>query len=633
MEVKIYEREHNEQKGIQNWQDLMTEEEYQCGEYYLERFRMRQMEMSENKVTWDRIEELAACQRQPDANDPHYPNSFIAILTPVIEGQVASIIEGNIEITHVTDNPAHQKYMVQYDAASAYARRKNRFLEYFKDYTRQYDKLGNSIITVSWDKGYSKKKGKPNGYPKLTVCPLLSVVIDGRVKDAKEIQDAEYIIHEIGFQTIGWARDTFGDEKADALAVGYNRYEGEKPDVSVDDNYTFTLLHVWTRANKQKNLQLIQMDANGFILDESDPSEPYYDYVDNEYPFFFSRMIPITGQLYGYGDGALLKGIQEQQNNLADEVEIACRFNAQPKIIVDPRAHMSADEYNSNPADIGYCNNPDENIKIITGPGINPVVQQTMLDNETRAQRITRFNDIMTGNQQGVSATATQINSQLMQGSVGINDKKSDISRAMEWADRYSLKLCMQYWDKPFWSTMGHNYQTFVDMKDMIKAPSAVPVSNNVLGKVGKGMKDFMGRLVNPRLKSDLAKDADDNLILTDIDWDTQVFIGKGIAKGKTDLFNILMGLAGVILMNQDGTRRMAITPKRWIELMEQTLGMKLSAEDEEQIMDGMQFDQAAITGLNPIGQNDTIQKPQQTPDNLMSTVPKVAGNDNRRLV
>jgi hypothetical protein len=524
--------------------------------------------------------------------------------------------------------------MVQYDAASAYARRKNRFLEYFKDYTRQYDKLGNAIITVSWDKGYSKKKGKPAGYPRLTVCPLLSVVIDGRVKDAKEIQDAEYIIHEIGFQTIGWARDTFGDEKADALAVGYNRYEGEKPDVSVDDNYTFTLLHVWTRANKQKNLQLIQMDANGFILDESDPSKPYYDYVDNEYPFFFSRMIPITGQLYGYGDGALLKGIQEQQNNLADEVEIACRFNAQPKIIVDPRAHMSADEYNSNPADIGYCNNPDENIKIITGPGINPVVQQTMLDNETRAQRITRFNDIMTGNQQGVSATATQINSQLMQGSVGINDKKSDIARAMEWADRYSLKLCMQYWDKPFWSTMGHNYQTFVDMKDMIKAPSAVPVSNNVLGKVGKGMKDFMGRLVNPRLKSDLAKDAEDNLILTDIDWDTQVFIGKGIAKGKTDLFNILMGLAGVVLLNPDGTtKRMAITPKRWIELMEQTLGMKLSAEDEEQIMDGMQFDQAAITGLNPIGQNDTIQKPQQTPDNLMSTVPKVAGNDNRRLV
>jgi len=77
----------------------------------------------------------------------------------------------------------------------------------------------------------------------------------------------------------------------------------------------------------------------------------------------------------------------------------------------------------------------------------------------------------------------------------------------------------------------------------------------------------------------------------------------------------------------------MAITPKRWIELMEQTLGMKLSAEDEEQDMNGLQFDQNAITGLNPIGQNDTIQKPQQTPDNLMSTVPKVAGNDNRRLV
>ena len=609
----------------------MSEEQYKRGLYYNTLYHTRQAEISENKELWDRIEELCACQRTPDADDPDYPNNFVAILTPAIEGQVASIIEGDIEFTHVTDNPAHTQYMVQYDAASEYARRKNKFLDYFKDFTRQYDKLGNAIITPSWEKGFSVVQGKPVGFPKLTVCPLLSVMIDGRIKDAKDLQYAEYIIHEIGFQTLQWAREEYGDEKADALSLGYNRYDGENPDQSLDDSLSFTLLHVWTRSNPKKNLQLIEMDANGFVLRESDPEKPYYKYVENEYPFFFSRMIPITGQLYGYGDGALIKGIQELQNNLADEVELACRFAAQPKLFVDPRAHMGADEYNSNPAEVGVCVDPTNNLKIIQGAGINPIVTQTMQENEMRAQRITRFNDIMTGNQQGVSATATQINSQMMQGSVGINDKKSDIARAMEWVDRYCLKLCLEYWDKPFWSTMGHNYQKFIDMKEMLKAPSAIPVPSSILEKAKKGIT---GMFRKSRIKEDIARDAEGNIIYADIDWTTKVFIGKGIARGKTDMYNILQGLAATLLTNPDGTRKMAITPKRWIELMEQTLGMKLTAEGEEdQDLEGEQFDPASITGQNPVGNNDVIQKPQQVPDNLMSTMPQFAGGDNRKAI
>jgi hypothetical protein len=116
------------------------------------------------------------------------------------------------------------------------------------------------------------------------------------------------------------------------------------------------------------------------------------------------------------------------------------------------------------------------------------------------------------------------------------------------------------------------------------------------------------------------------------------VFIGKGIARGKTDLYNILQGLAGTLLLNADGTQRGAITPKRWIELMEETLGMKLTSSEEE--MEAMQppieqaqFDQSALTGLNPVGNNDVVQKPQQTPEGLMNNVPQMPGGDSRGLV
>jgi hypothetical protein len=637
MEVKIWPEIQNEDSGVGRWKQHQTPEEYRTGQYYNNLYLTRQGEIMQNKETWDRLIELCACQRAAVDDDDDYPNNFIALITPCVEGQVASIIEGDIEFTHRTDNPAHTGYMTQYDAASEYARRKNHFIEHFKDYTRQYDLLGNSCITPSWETGFSKVKGKPAGFPRLTVCPLLSVLVDGRIKDVKDLQYAEYIIHEIGFQTLSWARREYGDEKADALCRGYNRYDGENPDQSYDDQFSFTLLHIWTRNNEQNNLQLIEMDSQGFVLRISDPSKPYYKYVDNEYPFFFSRMVPVVGQFYGYGDGVILKGQQETLNNLMDEVELAARFSAQSKIIVDPRAKMGLEQLTSNPADIATCLNPRENIMVLTPTGLNPIVIQMIQAIRSMAPETTRFAPIMTGNQSGVSATATQINSQMMQGQVGINDKKSDIARAMEWVDRYCLKLCMEYWDKPFWSTLGYNYTnnaTFVDPKDMLKAPSAVPVTTATMEKTQK-KPGFLTRMFGKsRVKNDLARDSAGELIYTDIDFDTKVYIGRGIARGKTDMYNILQGLAGTVLRNAQGQPIGVITPERWIELMEETLGMKLRTESEEQPdLSQTSFDQSALTGMNPIGNNNVIQKPQQTPEGLMQNVPQQPSGDSRKTV
>ena len=645
MEIKIYPEVQNDQSGkgkIVNWQDLMSEEDFRIGKYYNNLYLTRQAEIMENKEYWDELNDLYACYREAFSDDDDYPNNFFPIITPCVEGQVASIIEGGIEFSHATSNPAHTQYMVQYDAASEFARRQNRYMDHFKDFTRKYDLYGTACITPSWEKRFAVVKGKPVGFPRLMVCPLLSVIVDGRIKDVKDVQYAEYIIHEIGFQTLQWAREEYknepnGDELVNNLTLGYNRYEGKNPDQSVDDSYSFTLLHVWTRSNEQHNLQLIEMDSNGFVLRKSDPSEPYYKYTENEYPFYFSRMMPVDGEFYGHGDGTLLKKLQEGLNNLVDEMELACRFSAQPKIIVDPKAKMALDQLTSNPADIAIATNPRENIMILQAAGINPVVIQMIQLIRSFAPEATRFAQIMTGNQQGVSATATQINSQMMQGQVGINDKKSDIARAMEWTDRYCLKLCMQYWTKPFWSTLGHDFasnNTYVDPKGMLKAPSAIPVTAGVLEKTNRKFGFLGGLFGRGKVKEDLARGEDNELIYTDIDFDTNVYIGRGISKDKTSMHNILMSLAGVLLRNAQGQPVGVISPKRWIELEEQALGMKLTSEEDDQPeLENTTFDQAALTGMNPISGNGTLQRPQYTPpENLQSTVPTVAGGDNRKL-
>jgi len=629
MSTLVYEEVQEEQVSSGDWKGLVTDAQYERGQYYSDLYNTRSGEISRNKNLWDRLVELYACQRLPDERDPDYPNNFIPLLTPTVEGQVASIIEADIEFTHVTDNPAHRAFMPKYDAASQYFRRKNKFMLHFKDFTRTYDLLGNCWITPCWENSLTNSSNRPNGFPRLIVPPLLSVMVDGRIKDYKDLQYAEYIIHEIGFQTIGWARKQYGDEKANALTVGYNRYDGENPDISVDDSKSFMLLHVWTRNNPQNNLQLIEMDSAGFILRESDSSKPYYKNVDNEYPFYFCRMIPIVGQFYGYGDGQILKPMQECVNNLVDELELAARFSAQSKILVDPKAKMDGDQINSDPSQPAICVDPNGNVRVLQGGGINPVVV-TMIEFLLReAQRATRFSDIMTGNQQGSSATATQINSQMLQGSVGINDKKSDIAQTMEWVDRYCLKLCLEKWDKPFWASLGHNYSQYIDPVELGRAPAVVPLTN---AKMNEHLERAKGNS-NYRIPTiEEVYDETDELVMSDIDFDTKVIMSSDIPRGKNDQYNILLGLAQMQVLGANGQVQPLITPKRLKELLEQILGFKLQTEGEE-VDEFAGTIAPTVSQINPVGAGGTVQTPTAIPSNLMGTVPQTPGGDQRGLI
>lgn len=630
--VEIYEDRH-EQSGSVAYTDLMTAEQRRRGDYYREEYWTRRGEIdAKYKDDWDYLQKLYECRRDPDPIDPDYPCNFIPLITPTVEGQVASMLESNIDFKHISDNPAHMDYMRKLDAASEYFRRKTRFKQHFKDHARYYDLLGNCWVTISWQEMYGECKHGPKGLPRIEVPPVLSVLVDGTIKDVKDLQFARYIIREIGYMPIGWARKEYGDEYADVLLAGFNRDDGDEPDQSGSDADTFMLLHVWTRENEYENLQLIEMDANGLIFRESDPARPYYKYVNNEYPFGISRMIPQLGKFYGTGDGNLLRPLQECVNNLTDELELAARFSAQSKLFVDPRAKMDDGQITSNPADIVYASDPRNNIFVVPGTGLNNVVLQMIQYLLQQAQQATRFHDIMTGHQQGSSATATQITSQITQGSVGIKDKKSDIADTMAWADMYALKLCMQYWDRPFWAAIGDAYSVYVDAEDMEQVTTAVPLTNDEAKKYAEQAKTRKDVERMPYWEP--ATDSKGNLLLQEIDFETKVIIGESIPKGRIDMYNILLGLSQIQVMNKEGQPEPLISPERLRVLMEDILGMKLRTPEEDiSNKQGETFDNELMNRLNAIGQGNTVQTPQATPDNLQQTVPQMPNRDSRKVV
>ena len=624
------------QEGYVAFTSVMTDDQIERGKRYAQQYFTRRSEVdAKYKEEWDYLQKLYEGKRDPVEGDDDFPCSFIPLITPVVEGQVASMLESQIDFFHVTNNPGHKAFMPQFDAASEYYRKKCRFKDHLKDFTRYYDLLGNCFLTICWEKSISNNKTKPNGYPRISVPPLLSVLVDGRIKDFKDLQYAEYIIQEVGYVPLSYILEEYGEDYADACALGINRIEGGEADQSEDDSDSVMLLKYWTRDRESHSLKLVILDINGLIYEEHDTAKgPIYKHVDNEYPFAMARLMPQLGQFYGFGDGTLLMQLQETVNKLTDELELAARFSAQSKVAVDPMADMEGDQLTSNPADPIICKDPNANIKVIQMGGINAVVPNMIEFCLREAQRIVRFHDIMTGSQTGSSATATQINSQMVQGSVGIKDKKSDIAEVMKWADMYALKLCMQYWDKPFWASLGKNSSEYVDMQSVMQVPATVPLTSKTLDEALE--QQSMGMDIGKLPTFETAVDESGEIVMTEIDFDTNVIIGDAMPRGKTDMYNILTNLANLKTIDENGVVRSVISYEVLVSELEEILGMALKSEQErlnEAKVQAQALIPESVTGQNPVSPNGGVQTPnaQATPPDNMASIPGLNGSDMRR--
>lgn len=575
--VTIYEDEQEEQRSSGSYDHLMTPEQKKRGQRYSELYFMRRAEVDKHTEEWDELFDMYACRRENLSDDPNAPCNFIALITPNVEGQTAAMAESTIEFRHLTNNPGHEKLMLTLDAASDYVRRKNKFNRYMKDFIRWYDLIGNCWLTIVWEDCLYTSSEQPDGYPRLMIPEITDVIVDGKIKDAKDLQLADYIIHRIKNLPMSYARKRYGDEKADAIPRSGLDTDGPEPDISMDDTEGFNLLHVWTRDNEERNLQLIEMTEDGFVLEESDSSKPYFTKVYNEYPFAFARMIPQQGSFYGIGDGRLLIGMQKNVNKLTDEFETAARFNAQPEKYIDPKGEADPSQFTTDPSGFRAVNNPRGNIFVVPPQGISNVVPN-MIEFELReAQRVTRFADIMTGNMRGSSATATQINTQMQQGYIGINDKKSDIADVMAWADAYCLRLCLEKWTEPFWAKFENTYQS-VDMPFLQEVPATIPTkSASALAQMDSGVQPQ----AIPKFET-ISKGS--GMVASQLDFDVEVVLGQGIPKGRIDMFNMIVSMLQLVQQNPStGEVQFMLTMERAKEIMEQIVGFRLDAADTEE--------------------------------------------------
>ena len=645
----IYEDKNEQQGTMIDPMSLMTKAQRKRGEYFQEQYLQLKAELDStaDAFEWDELEKMYRCVRDKVNDDPDYPCSFVPLMTPIIEGTVAHMMTSELDKQFFSDNPDHEQYMPQLEGAADYICRESQFDLQFKDATRSYEVYGNGIVGIMLQENRGFDPGKPKKCPRVFYIPVRHFLVDGRIKDYKDLQDAEFIIHIIPNVSIRFIRDQYGDDYAEAALSATYTPDTVAGSYSENDTHSVELLNVWHRNNKKHNLQLTVMDTNGLIFKESNPNKPYYKGVGNLYPFAFGRMIPNERNLYGFGDGHILKPFQETLNRLMDEMELAARYSAQPKVAIDPDAYADAGDLNSDPSEPLLIEDPGRNFRVISPGNISNVIPMMMEIIFARAQFATRFSDIMTGAQQAASETATATQNRVTQAAVGIGDKKADIVAMMEFSLKYALNIAIHTWEKPFWTRLSRSKMPlYFDAKPFRNMPKVIPASPERIEAWRKNNPKAPASQT-PKYEHMTSDDADPNAPTgVNLTFDVKMTISDDRPHGKVQMFNYVMSMLQVAVPKEDGTVGPLIEREKAIELIERYLGIRLTDKEKEDVaaasavpqpMDGSAPSQNGNIPINPVSDSQNVQMPQGArvgalAPNLAGTTVGSANQDKRSM-
>lgn len=556
--------------------EVMTPEQVERADFFLRKFENWKAEIQEKESEWQEIGNLYAGQREADHDSD--VNAYVNVVLPNIEGQVASMTNHNITTNVRGKGVSDQKFASSVEPVAAMIAEENDIKQLVKRSGRRYLLYGNCCTTVVWDPdaldGF--------GLPEIKSRNVTRVCIDGKIKDMADVQKGDYIIEDAGVVSIEWAKHKFGEEKARAVQLG-NIEPDFSNEAKTDDQDGFTLLRVWTRLNKDRNLQLLELSRCGVLLSQSDPTVPYHKYVFNRYPVFFAGLYPEEGEFYRFGDGLALKPLQELINKLYDEIVLAVKFSSHGRTYADPNSGLNPDDFaRCDPRDLLYMKNPGQMLRTERGVGLNQVVFKLLEQLFIRVQEVTRFSALMTGNSPG-TVTATQAGIQMQQGAANIDDKRYDLSRMFGDALSYAVGLCMEHWSaaKAFRVVDDPEDFVWVDVRNWQAVPEKMPADGDFLKnwkkRNPKASKDREPKWMNLTVGGVEAT--------KQLEFDIGVSIGEGLPNNKMALYNVIISLSQLMLIDEEtGQPRPALTYQQVTDKLETILGIKIENEKGTQV-------------------------------------------------
>ena len=362
-----------------------------------------------------------------------HPASNTNIIHPIIESQVADLVDQPLDILLKGLEPSDQRYAKNTQALIDWVWKKNNPELKLDKAERQRLKFGGSVIKVWFDPFAFNDRGLPTFDP---INPA-NFFPDPKIKDYLKMQDADFIIHAMP-KSIKYLRQRFGEVAKMVEANAQYQYspliyEGSASDTSGESGKSQALLiEQWSRELNESDewiLRVIHM-ANGIILrdsfedlkeEETGKISSYYE--NGKYPFVYIPCYSREGILWGMGDVGLLKPIQDMINDLDDQIRMNARLMGNIQIVVGIATGINLKKWTNKPGLKIPARDPNA-WQIVKPPPIPNHIPGRRQEGFKEAEIISGRSDIVEGRSGGSLRAASAVISMQEAGLRRVNHKR-----------------------------------------------------------------------------------------------------------------------------------------------------------------------------------------------------------------
>jgi len=287
-----------------------------------------------------------------DVNHPEDdddPGSETNIIQPIIESQVADIVNDDIDILVKGVGPSDQEFASDAQQILKWVWFHNDMLTKLDTAERDRLNLGSIIWKVMWDKQAIGGKGLPAMIPMSPDC----FFPDPKVTDCDHIQDADYII-QTGFYSRRKLVQLFGDKAK--LVKPNPQGNSYDPRIFGEDNSTTDevlgdqalLIEYWEKDDDGK-LRLVYCTQDVVLADSDEKDESAQIPEITDYPFVIIPGYKRKGILWGQGDTEQLIPVQDIINDLDDQIRMNARLMGNAQMVVGTGAGINIKKWTNKP--------------------------------------------------------------------------------------------------------------------------------------------------------------------------------------------------------------------------------------------------------------------------------------------
>lgn len=490
------------------------------------------------------------------------PGSETNIIQPIIESQVADIVNADLDMLVKGVGPSDQEYAQVATQILKFIWNHNKMIRKLDSGERDRLNLGNIVWKNFWDKDALSGLGLPSYEPFSPDCYFP----DPKITDVDDLQKADFQIQTM-WLSLRQIRHMFKKKGKYAKPEGSNtqydsRIFGEGDNLTNDDtvNDQAQVLEYWERKDDNK-LRRVYLTKDVVLADSDDPDEDDYKLQDNqvdEYPFTLILGYKVKGQLWGMGDTEQLIPVQDLINDLDDQLRLNARATGNAQTVVGVGSGINVKKWTNKPG-LKIPAKDHTAFTVVNPPYVPGYINQRREKGFYESELVSGRSDVVEGRRSGSLRAASAVLALQDAGSRRTNHKKIMLNEGLQpviarsLTDAEELMTTEQAFDITENDKVKYLWFRASDLKNI---PQLTYNENYNKESDDADNKGRYKKLYEDSTTDEMGNEVPGELMTKRADFDIEITLGTGLSNNKSFLYDAVVELHRENLVTTEESRQ-----------------------------------------------------------------------------